>query len=113
MNQSNVHPISAAQPAPACRFSIQVVISGFPVELAGETSNASNLLSLIEKLRAVGAEPPKPTSQVVGLSEPAKAAGPPLCPTHHKSKPSKRPGSFYCPASDLDTGEYCRWTGKA
>src|SRR5262245_22115839 len=105
MNQSNVHPISAAQPAPSCRFSIQAVIGGFPVQLEGETTNASNLVSLIEKLRAVGAEPP---AAQASTPEPTKAAGVPTCPIHGSKMKEGRRG-FYCPRKVGD--DYCKEVG--
>lgn len=96
---SNVTAINAA-PATSAQFRITASIKGFPVEIAFE-GKAENLLALIERLEKIGACPPSSIA-------PAAASRPvPVCPVHNKPmKPSKKPGSFFCPGRNAD-GSYC------
>ena len=104
MTNSNVTPIESKQPQAQCRFTINATLRGFPVTIEGE-GRAGDLKIIVDRLFDLGAEPPAQT--------PAQtAAGVPMCPEHGKAKPSKKPGSFYCPTS-LPDGGYCRWVGKA
>ena len=104
--QLNVAQITDKQPQPSCRFTIQATLKGFPIEISGE-GRAGDLKLIIDRLLDSGAEPPQ-----VAKPEPTKQNGVPVCPTHGKAKPSKKPGSFYCPTT-LPDGGYCNWTGKA
>jgi hypothetical protein len=89
-------PATEAKPA---RFKITAELEGFAVEIELE-GRADNLKAVIERLKAIGAQPP------TGKASPSN--GTPLCPIHHKPmKPSRKPGTFYCPKRD-DDGEYCR-----
>ena len=98
---SNVTSISDKQAAPACRFTINCTLSGFPIELSGE-GKAADLKVIIERLQLIGAEPPN------AKPEPTKTGGAPLCPVHNAPmKPSRKPGKFYC-AKKAEDGEYCR-----
>ena len=92
---SNVTPIESKQAAPACRFTINCTLSGFPIELSGE-GKATDLKLIIERLQLIGAEPP-----AAAKSEPTKANGAPLCPVHNTpmAPSTKRPGTFYCKSS--------------
>jgi hypothetical protein len=54
-----VTPITDKQPQPACRFSITATLDGFPITIEGETGNASNLRALVDRLKAIGATPPR------------------------------------------------------
>src|SRR5262245_52167124 len=104
----NVTPITDKQPQPACKFSITATLDGFPIVLEGE-GRAGDLLLIIDRLKSIGAEPPK----VVGICpeplEPTKKSAP-LCPVHNKPmKASQKPGAFYCPRRN-DDGAYCRET---
>jgi|SRR5262245_48972512 len=99
--QLNVAQITDKQPAPACHFTINCVVEGFPVQLEGQ-GRADDLRALVARLKAIGAEPPQ------ARPEPTKAAGVPVCPVHNSPmKPSRKPGKFYC-AKKADDGEYCR-----
>jgi hypothetical protein len=90
----------SAQPAPGARFKITAELDGFPVEIEIE-GKADNLKSLVERLKAIGAQPP------TGKASPSNGSAP-NCPVHHKPmKASRKPGTFYCPKRD-DDGEYCR-----
>jgi hypothetical protein len=110
MNTSpnNVTPIESKQPAPAgARFTITASIDGFPVSVEVE-GKADALRAMIDRLKAIGAEPPVP--QNLQTSEPTKVAGVPRCSVHNAPmKPSRKPGKFYC-AKRADDGEYCRET---
>lgn len=65
---------------------------------------ADNLRAMIDRLKAIGAEPPQPS--MPGQPEPTKKSAP-ICPTHNKPmKASQKPGTFYCPRRD-DDGDYC------
>ena len=85
--------IKEAKPEPKpARFVIAAELEGFPVQIEIE-GKADNLKALLERLKAIGAQPPqaKPLEQ-------AKPAGAPLCPVHGKPmKASRKPGSFFCP----------------
>lgn len=99
-----VTPITDKQPTPACNFTVHVTLDGFPIEISGQ-GKADDLRALVARLKAIGAEPP--------AAMPAKTEkSAPVCPEHGTAKPSKKPGSYYCPKS-LPDGGYCRWTGKA
>jgi hypothetical protein len=101
--QLNVTPIESKQPA--CRFTINAVMKGFPIEISGE-GRAGDLKLIVERLLQAGAEPPAAPAQ----QEPTKAGGIPTCPIHNNPmKPSRRPGKLYC-AKKADDGEYCRET---
>jgi hypothetical protein len=101
--QLNVTPIESKQPA--CRFTINAVMKGFPIEISGE-GRASDLKLIVERLLQAGAEPP---AALVATPEPTKKSAP-LCPVHNVAmKPSRKPGKFYC-AKKADDGEYCRET---
>ncbi|HEY9431778.1 MAG TPA: hypothetical protein VI260_09995 [Blastocatellia bacterium] len=102
-NLNNVTPIADKQTAPACRFTIQATLKGFPITIEGE-GRAADLTLIVERLLAAGAEPP--TSQAAQAEmKPVKQL--PLCPAHGTPmKPSRRPGSYFCPRRD-DKGEYC------
>lgn len=101
-----VTQITDKQTAPACRFTIQATLRGFPITIEGE-GRAGDLKLIVERLLQSGAEPP-----ATQKPEPTKPGGVPACPEHGVSKPSKKPGSYFCPTS-LPDGGYCRWTGKA
>jgi hypothetical protein len=97
---NNVIAIEKPQPEPKpARFKIACELEGFAVEIEIE-GKADNLKALIDRLKAIGATPGKPGSTQSNGSAP-------LCPVHHKPmKPSRKPGSFFCPKRD-DDGEYC------
>lgn len=100
-----VTPIESGQRAPAsAKFTITASIDGFPVAVEVE-GKADSLRAMIDRLKAIGAQPP-----VAVQSEQALPAGAPLCPVHKTAmKPSRKPGKFYC-AKKAEDGEYCRET---
>ena len=103
---SNVTPITEKQAAQATKFTIQAIIDGFPVELEGE-GKASDLRAIIDRLKAIGAEPPQiAPSQQAGQSAQSKKTAP-TCPAHGTPmKASRKPGSFFCPRR-TDDGDFC------
>src|SRR5262249_42222823 len=109
--QLNVTQISDKQPQPSCRFSITATLDGFPITIEGE-GRAGDLKLIVDRLKAIGAQPPNLLSAPVIGSEPAKAAGGvPTCSVHpgRKMKASTaRPGTFFCTAKDPETGDYCK-----
>jgi hypothetical protein len=70
-NTSNVTPITDRQPAQAAKFIVGAVLDGFPVQVEVE-GKASDLRALVDRLNAIGAEPP-----ATSKPEPTKAAGAP------------------------------------
>jgi hypothetical protein len=87
------------QPAPGAKFKIAVELDGFPVEIEIE-GRTDNLKALVERLKAIGAQP------LTGKASPNSGTAP-LCPIHHKPmKPSRKPGTFFCPGRNED-GSYC------
>ena len=54
-----VTPITAAQPQAVAKFSITATIDGFPVSIEVE-GKASDLRAVVDRLKAIGAEPPLP-----------------------------------------------------
>jgi hypothetical protein len=100
---TNVTPIESKQPAPAAKFSITCTLDGFPITIEGE-GRASDLKIIIDRLKAIGAQPPQ--VQTPSQSEPTKKSAP-VCPVHNTPmKPSRKPGSFFCPRQ-TDDGGYC------
>lgn len=106
---NNITTIESRQPAPSgAKFIIAASVDGFPVSVEVE-GKADTLRAMIDRLKAIGAEPPN-LSAIAEKSRPTKPEGPPLCPIHHKPmKASQKPGKFYCPRRS-DDGEYCRET---
>lgn len=85
--QLNVTRIEDHKAAPACRFSINASIDGFPITIEGE-GKAGDLRAIVDRLKAIGAEPPS------AKPEPTKATTP-RCPVHNSEMKSGRRG-FYC-----------------
>jgi hypothetical protein len=102
-NPSNVTPIESKQPATPAKFIVGAVLEGFPVQVEVE-GKASDLRALVDRLKAIGAEPPQVSTPA--QSEPTKKSAP-LCPVHRTPmKASRKPGSFFCPRQ-TDDGDYC------
>jgi hypothetical protein len=86
-------------------FTITAQLEGFPITIELE-GKASDLKQIIDRLKAIGAQPP-------ALSKPAAAAtsttdAPPKCNLHSRPmKPSKKPGAWICTARLAD-GSYCK-----
>jgi hypothetical protein len=103
MNPNNVTPIESKQTAPAARFTIGASLEGFPISIEVE-GNANKLRAMIDRLKAIGAEPPQVAAAV--QVESAKRAAP-ICPDHGTPmKASRKPGAFFCPRQ-TDDGGYC------
>jgi len=107
--QNNVTSITDKQPHPACRFSIQATLNGFPITVEGE-GRAGDLKIIVERLLAIGAEPPKQyasaTQATGGQGDGAKKA-PPKCSVHNSPMKQGRRG-WFCPRKDDDG--YCDQT---
>src|SRR5262245_53198262 len=94
-NPANVTPITVVQAQAATKFSIAASIDGFPITVEVE-GKADALRAMIDRLKAIGAQPPVP--QILQTDETKKAAGVPTCPDHGTPmKPSQKPGAFFCP----------------
>ena len=96
-----VTPITAAQPQAHAKFSITASIDGFPITVEVE-GKADALRGMIDRLKAIGAEPPL---QTPAQAEPTKAAGIPLCPVHGTKMKEGRRG-YFCPKKVGDG--YCK-----
>jgi hypothetical protein len=97
-----VTPITATQPQSSAKFSITATIDGFPIQVEVE-GKADSLRAMIDRLKAIGAEPPQ---LAPARTEPAKKSAP-LCPDHGTPmKPSRKPGTYFCPRQ-ADEGGYC------
>jgi hypothetical protein len=100
-----VTPITSAQPQVAAKFSITCSIDGFPVSIEAE-GKADNLRALVDRLKAIGAQPPAAQASTPAASEQSKKVAP-ICPVHRTPmKASRKPGSFFCPCR-TDEGDYC------
>ena len=100
MTQSNVTPIDNKQQQPSCRFTISALVDGFPVQIEGETSNASNLRALVDKLKSIGAVPP-----VLSNNSPTNADDAPVCEFHGKMRRGNH--GWFCPKK-MGDGSYCK-----
>jgi hypothetical protein len=101
---SNVTPITDKQPQPACKFTIQATLKGFPITIEGE-GRAGDLKIIVERLLSAGAEPPAP--QNLQTPEPAKKSAP-TCPDHGTPmKASRKPGAWFCPRQVENGNGYC------
>jgi hypothetical protein len=104
-NTSNVTNIESKQAQPACRFSINCTLSGFPATIEGE-GRAGDLKIIIDRLKTIGAEPPH-LSANLREGAPTKPAGAPTCPIHNSPmKASQKPGTHFCPKRNAE-GSYC------
>jgi hypothetical protein len=95
----------AQQPTPSAKFKITCEIDGFVVEVEAE-GKADNLRALVERLKTIGAQPlqAKPAAKTGTQSTP-------ICQIHNKAmKPSRKPGTFFCPGRNED-GSYCTEKG--
>jgi hypothetical protein len=103
---SNVTPIESKQPAPAgAKFTIAASIDDFPVSVEVE-GKADNLRAMIDRLKAIGAQPPVAPVSTLAPSEPTKKSAP-ICPDHSTPmKASRKPGAFFCPRR-TDDGDFC------
>jgi hypothetical protein len=102
---SNVTPIESKQPQPQARFHITCVLDGFPIVLEGE-GRAGDLRIIIDRLLAIGAQPPQVQTPAPARAAAEKKAAP-ICPDHGTPmKASRKPGTWFCPRQ-ADDGGYC------
>ena len=101
-----VTPITSAQPQAVAKFSITASIDGFPITVEVE-GKADALRGMIDRLKAIGAQPPQvQTPAQASAPGPTKKAAP-LCPDHGTPmKASRKPGTWFCPRQ-ADDGGYC------
>jgi len=102
-NPNNVTPIESKQPQPQAKFTITASLEGFPIVIEGE-GRAGDLRIIVDRLKAIGAEPTK-QSQPVTVSVPTKPAGAPKCPIHNSPMKEGRRG-YFCPKKVGDG--YCK-----
>jgi hypothetical protein len=104
--QTNVTPITAAQPQTVAKFTLQASLEGFPIQVEVE-GNADRLRAMIDRLKAIGAEPPVALQNLQNApAEPTKKSAP-ICPDHNTPmKASRKPGTWYCPRR-TDEGDFC------
>jgi len=105
MTTSNVTPIESKQPSPAgAKFIIAASIDGFPVSVEVE-GKADTLRAMIDRLKAIGAQPPVAQASTAQIEPTKKIA--PICPDHGTPmKASRKPGAYFCPRR-TDDGDYC------
>jgi hypothetical protein len=102
MSTTSSSAVSVAVDVKPAAFEIQAVIDGFPVNIRVE-GKADALRAMIDRLKAIGAQPPAAMHEANGPAKTEK----PVCPIHHTPmKPSRKPGSFFCPKRD-DSGDFC------
>jgi hypothetical protein len=101
---NNVAPFEKPVPeTKTARFTISAEVEGFPVSIEVE-GKAEALKAMIERLKTIGAEPPAKASTPAAASNRSDV---PRCNLHNKPmRPSKKPGSFFCPAR-LGDDSYC------
>jgi hypothetical protein len=100
---AQIQPAQLDAPAKPARFISNAEVEGFPVVIEVE-GKADSLRMMIDRLKAIGAVPPasKPGAKTESRS------GAPICPVHNlPMKPSRKPGSFFCPKR-ADDGAYCK-----
>jgi hypothetical protein len=99
----NVTPIESKQPQPACHFSINAIIDGFPVTIEGD-GKAGDLKTIVEKLKAIGAQPPSGNR----TNSPNSTDDAPICEFHGKMRKGNH--GFFCPRK-MGDGSYCKSKG--
>jgi hypothetical protein len=91
--------------AGGAKFKVNATLEGFPVEIEFE-GKADTLKALVDKLKAIGAQPPAQTKPAAAAAPTTDA--PPKCNLHNRPmKPSKKPGAWICTARLAD-GSYCK-----
>ena len=83
-----VSKIEDHRPQTMATHTITYQLDGFQITSVIET--AAPIRQIVDRLKSLGAQPPQAVQP-----EPTKAAGIPTCPTHGKSKQSKKPGSIF------------------
>ena len=104
-NTSNVTPIESKQPAPtAAKFTIAASVDGFPISIEVE-GKADTLRAMIDRLKAIGAQPPVEQASSAQVEPTKKTA--PIRPDHGTPmKTSRKPGAYFCPRR-TDDGDFC------
>lgn len=100
-----VTPIESKQPQAQAKFTITATLDGFPIVIEGE-GRAGDLKVIIDRLKAIGAEPPAAQASTSVAGEPTKKTAP-ICPDHGTPmKASRKPGTYFCPRR-TDDGDFC------
>jgi hypothetical protein len=103
LKSTQLQPVTEA-PAKPARFIITAELEGFPVTVEVE-GKADSLRAMVDRLKTIGAAPPALAAR---STTPQSKSGVPVCPVHHSPmKPSRKPGSFFCP-KQTDDGNYCK-----
>jgi hypothetical protein len=110
-----IQPAATASITPASlpKYTIQVLLDGFPVvvELEGK---AEALTGIVKRLKEIGATPPVVAAAPVttaSASNGADLSAPPKCPTHNATmKESRKPGQWFC--SKKEGEAYCDYKVK-
>lgn len=104
MEESTIQTNTVTKPS---KHVVHSVLDGFPVTTT-VYGKAEMLTGLIQKLKAIGAQPP--AQPAVPTPAKAEADGPPICPIHHTPmKASAKPGGFFC-SKKAKGGGYCDQT---
>jgi hypothetical protein len=102
----NVTSIGSKQPAPPAKFTVAASLDGFPVQVEVE-GKASDLRALVDRLKAIGAEPPQIAQAQAPVAQESAKKTAPVCPDHGTPmKASRKPGAFFCPRR-TDDGDFC------
>lgn len=79
------------------RCVIHAELDGFPLTITFR-GKAETFKNTVQRLREIGATPPKAFSATASTATATAAeSGPPKCPVHgSKMKESRKPGTWYC-----------------
>lgn len=89
---------------------VHSVLDGFPVT-STIYGKADVLTGLIQKLKAIGAQPPIVAPVQTSAAASTTPDGPPICPIHQTPmKPSAKPGGFFCSKKAKSGNGYCDQT---
>jgi len=92
-------------PALLAAFGLVMAIKAVVVAIAD--GKADVLRAMIDRLKAIGAEPPVAQASAPAQPESTSKKAAPICPDHGKPmKPSRKPGGWFCPRRTGD-GDYC------
>src|SRR5690349_9603190 len=101
-NSQQLQQVSAPQAPAAPKFKVTVncLLGGFPIEIQGETTNAENLVAMIDRLKAIGATPPSAPK-----SQPVTSEDAPVCEFHGPLRRGNH--GWFCPKK-MGDGSYCK-----
>src|SRR5262245_341538 len=102
--QLNVTPITEKQAVPPCHFTINAVLSGFPITIEGD-GRAADLKLIIERLQMIGAEPPCHAQPIPVPKATQPADDAPVCEFHGKMRRGNH--GWFCPKK-MGDGSYCK-----